>query len=228
MNTGSILIYGGSAKDREKKVDSVISQLDEKLLSTDHPDRVHITLPDKRKSIGINQIRSLLKFMATRPYSSKYKIAVVSPAEKMTTQAQSALLKILEEPPFFTVIILSVKTEESLLPTLVSRCRKMIADSVEEELFEDNEDVVTFRTVLECGVGERLKLAEELAKKEDDFIIDQLEYWVKEERYEMTNHQKFYKHKNIELLLELLQDLEETNVNTRLALENMFFKAHST
>jgi len=224
MNTGSILVYGGNAKERQQKIDDVISQLDENLLKKGHPDRVDISFADKKKSISINQIRSLIGFMSTKPYSSKYKIAVIKPAGKMTIQAQSALLKILEEPPFYAVIILSAKSEQSLLATLISRCRIIKPEAKEKNFFEGHENMTSFSTVLDYSVGERLKLAESLAKKEKVFVISLLEYWIREERYEMTHNQKFTKHKNIELLLSFLRDVEGTNVNTRLALENLFFK----
>ncbi len=224
MNTGSILISGGSSPERKQKVEAVITQLDENLLKQGHPDITFITLPLKKNSIGINQIRAMLSFMSTRPYSSKYKVAVISPADKMTPQAQNALLKILEEPPYYVCLILSAKSEHALLSTLLSRCRKIKTDTKEEELFEGGNGMVTFKTVLDSGVGERLKLAEDLAKKDEGFIINQIEYWIKEERYVMTHQEKFEKYQNIELLLEVMKDVEETNVNTRLALENLFLK----
>ena len=224
MNTGSILVYGGNAKDRLKKIDELVSQLDENLLKTAHPDKIIVLAQNKKKSIGISQIRSLISFMSLKPYSSKYKVAIISPAEKMTPQAQNALLKILEEPPFYAVLVLSSKSEQSLLPTLISRCRKIKPDTKKDDFFEGHEEIVTFKTILSYNVGEKLKLAEILAKKEGGFLINLLVYWIQEERYAMTHNHKFDKHKNIELILSLLKDLENTNVNKRLALENLFLK----
>lgn len=223
MNQGSLLICGGDLQKRKKKIENIITQLDVNLLKVDNPDRLNVSLPEKKKSIGINQIRAALSFLSTRPYSSRYKVVVIAPADKMTAQAQNALLKALEEPPEYAFFILSAKSERSLLPTLLSRCRKISADA-KEETFEESENAISFKTVLGGGVGERLKLAEDLAKNNQDFIISQLEYWAREERYEMTKNENLEKYKNIELLIELIKDLEDTNVNTRLALENLFLK----
>ena len=57
-----------------------------------------------------------------RPYSSYYKIYIVDEAEKMTVQAQNALLKTIEEPPSYAVIILITTNQEAFLPTILSRC----------------------------------------------------------------------------------------------------------
>jgi len=217
-------VCGGDTKDRLKKIDKLVSQLDENLLKKEHPDKISVFAPNKKKSIGISQIRALITFMSTKPYSSKYKVAIINPADKMTPQAQNALLKILEEPPFYAVLILSSKSEQYLLPTLLSRCRKIKPDTKEDAFFEDQKDIVTFKTVINYNVGEKLKLAEILAKKEEGLLVSMFEYWIREERYAMTHNHRYEKHKNIELLLSFLDDIENTNVNTRLALENLFLK----
>jgi len=89
-------------------------------------------------------------------------------------------------------------------------------------VFEDNKDFIHFSKILESGIGERLNLAQSISKKEHDFIIDLLEFWVREERFEMTQNGRVEKYKNIELILKFLDDLESTNVNKRLALETLF------
>ena len=224
MNTGSILVHSGSAKKRQEKVDGLITQLDQKLLKENHPDRLSVSLPKKKKNISIKQVRNLITFLSTKPYSSKHKVIIIDPADKMTSQAQNALLKTLEEPPLYAVIILSAKKEDGLLPTVLSRCRKIRSDTAQEDVLVDRKDVVSFRNLLGYTMGEKLKLAEDLAKKDRDFITGLLELWIKEERYEMTQNEMFDKHENIERLLSVLSDLEDTNVNTRLALENLFVK----
>ena len=224
MNTGAILLCGSSTQKRQEKLAELIGHLDERLLKEDHPDRLAISLPKKKKNISINQIRALITFLSIKPYSAKYKIVTIDPADKMTSQAQNALLKTLEEPPFYAVIILSSKKEDGLLPTIVSRCRKIKSDTTQEDVLVDQKDVVSFRNLLGYTMGEKLKMAEDLAKKENEFLTNLLELWIKEERYEMTQNELFDKHENLELLLSVLKDIEETNVNVRLALENLFVK----
>ena len=83
------------------------------------PDYIEIT-PDGN-SIKIAQIRKLQSDILVKPYKS-YKIYVIDEAQKMTVEAQNALLKTLEEPPKYAIIILITNNKESLLYTIKSRC----------------------------------------------------------------------------------------------------------
>ena len=83
------------------------------------PDYIEIT-PDGN-SIKIAQIRKLQSAILVKPYKS-YKIYVIDEAQKMTVEAQNALLKTLEEPPKYAIIILITNNKESLLDTIKSRC----------------------------------------------------------------------------------------------------------
>lgn len=83
------------------------------------PDYIEIK-PDGN-SIKIAQIRKLQSDIFVKPYKS-YKIYVIDEAQKMTVEAQNALLKTLEEPPKYAIIILITDNKESLLDTIKSRC----------------------------------------------------------------------------------------------------------
>ena len=81
--------------------------------------------PKKNENtIKIDQIRNLNSNMGLKPYSD-YKIYVINDAEKMTVQAQNALLKTLEEPSSYGIIILITKNEQALLQTIRSRCTEV-------------------------------------------------------------------------------------------------------
>ena len=70
------------------------------VMSGNHPDLIYVT-HEKPASIGVDDMqanRSTIRFMV-KPYSSAHKIYIVDEAEKMTVQAQNALLKTIEEPP---------------------------------------------------------------------------------------------------------------------------------
>lgn len=90
--------------------------------SQNHPDIIRIT-HEKPNSIGVEDIRGQINSdVGIKPYSSPYKVYIMNEAEKMTVQAQNALLKTLEEPPAYAVIILLTTNAEALLPTIISRC----------------------------------------------------------------------------------------------------------
>ncbi|MFQ5840661.1 MAG: DNA polymerase III subunit delta' [Candidatus Methylomirabilales bacterium] len=85
-----------------------------------HPD---VTLVEPEgTSIKIDQIRSLIAEAALKPYEGSRRVFIVDQAEALTVEAQSALLKTLEEPPPSLVLILVTWQAGTLLPTVVSRC----------------------------------------------------------------------------------------------------------
>lgn len=91
-------------------------------LSKNQPDIIYVS-HEKPNSIGVDDIRAQVNNdVAIKPYSSKYKVYIINEAEKMTPQAQNAILKTLEEPPAYAVIILLVSNINTLLPTILSRC----------------------------------------------------------------------------------------------------------
>ena len=69
-----------------------------------------------------------------RPYSSKYKIYIIADADMMSVEAQNALLKTIEEPPEYAVIMLLTENAETLLPTIRSRCVMMKLRNIKDQL----------------------------------------------------------------------------------------------
>ncbi|MCM1100946.1 MAG: DNA polymerase III subunit delta' [Acetatifactor muris] len=91
-------------------------------LSGNQPDIIRVS-HEKPNTISVDDIRAQINNdVAIKPYSSPYKIYIVNEAEKMTPQAQNALLKTLEEPPAYAVILLLTSNADELLPTILSRC----------------------------------------------------------------------------------------------------------
>jgi len=90
--------------------------------SGNQPDIIWVT-HEKPGSIGVDDVRDqLVGDIMIKPYSSRYKIYIVDEAEKLTVQAQNALLKTIEEPPAYGIIIFLTTNVEMFLPTIVSRC----------------------------------------------------------------------------------------------------------
>lgn len=93
-----------------------------KAMSKNHPDIINV-IHEKPNSIGIEEIRDqLIADVVIRPYSSPYKIYIINDAQKLTLQAQNALLKTIEEPPAYAMILLLTDNPDLLLPTITSRC----------------------------------------------------------------------------------------------------------
>ncbi len=103
-------------------------------LSANQPDIIKV-LHEKPGTISVDDIRTQINHdVAIKPYSSPYKVYIVNEAEKMTPQAQNALLKTLEEPPEYAVILLLTANVNSLLPTILSRCVVLNMKPVKDEL----------------------------------------------------------------------------------------------
>ena len=103
-------------------------------LSKNQPDIIYVS-HEKPNTISVDDIRAQVNNdVAIKPYSSKYKVYIINEAEKMTVQAQNAILKTLEEPPAYAVIVLLVSNVNSLLPTILSRCVTLNMKPVRDEL----------------------------------------------------------------------------------------------
>ena len=90
----------------------------------------------KEPVVSVDMIRSLIKDIYLKPYEGEYKVYVVPEADTMTVQAQNALLKTLEEPPDHSIIILATPEPERLLPTILSRCQRLVFRPVKRETIQ--------------------------------------------------------------------------------------------
>ncbi len=204
------LIYGGTKQDR-------INLLKEKydVNLTESPDKVVVEKSSEKKSIGIDVARKVKKFLQEKPLQSKTKIVIFTQAELLTTEAQNALLKILEEPPKYGQIFLLSKTENSLLETVVSRCAKIIVKHPRSEEIEDT-TFISIDELLSLGDTKKFEYAEKLTVLEKDEIIEVLENWLRQLRSSKT----FTQHcAAADLLTEVKESLTETNTNTKLSVE---------
>ena len=88
-----------------------------------HPD-VQLIEPDGAR-VKIDQVRALQHDLSLRPVEGRYRVAIFDQFELATTEAQNALLKTLEEPPDYVVLVVLAPDPELLLPTIVSRCQQV-------------------------------------------------------------------------------------------------------
>lgn len=88
---------------------------------------------EKIRKIKIDHIRDLFADIIEIPVMGKYKIFHIKYPENMNINAQNALLKVLEEPPRYVIILLSAKNINILLPTIKSRCTKLYVFKKEDE-----------------------------------------------------------------------------------------------
>jgi DNA polymerase-3 subunit delta' len=147
-----LLFYGGSARDRLEsglRLAQILNCLRPspagpcqqcsaclKILSGNHPDVM--TLAPLKASIGIEQILSWQEKVYRKHYEAEFKVFLLDRADTLTIPAANALLKVTEEPPERTVIILSAENAEGILPTLRSRAQSYFFPTEKMEKWLEN------------------------------------------------------------------------------------------
>ncbi len=102
--------------------------------SGNHPDVITVT-HEKPGTVSIDDVRKqIISDVQIKPYQSRWKIYIMNEAEKMTPQAQNALLKTLEEPPEYVVIMLLTTSASAMLPTVISRCVQLDMRPVDDRI----------------------------------------------------------------------------------------------
>lgn len=186
------------------------------VVSGNHPDLIHVTHA-KPGSIGVDDIREQINdTVMVRPYSSPYKVYIVDEAEKMTTQAQNALLKTIEEPPSYAVILLLTSSVEAFLPTILSRCvqlkLKPLRDSVVRDYLMDHQGVSeTDADIYAAFARGNLGKAVRIASSED----------FREMYQEVLHLLKHIKDMDISELLDYIRKLKEDSVDIQECLDFM-------
>lgn len=105
-----------------------------KAAGKNHPDIIMVS-HEKAGTISIDEIRDqVIHDVDIKPYCSPYKIYIFADADMMTPQAQNALLKTIEEPPEYAVLMLLTSNADSLLPTIQSRCVRLDLKVVDDSL----------------------------------------------------------------------------------------------
>lgn len=119
-----------------------------------HPD---LLLVDGQDTIKIEQVRELVYRLSLKPYSARYKVAIITQAENMTLEAANAILKVLEEPKPYTVIILVTDNAARLLKTITSRAQRinfgLVANSEYEQLIGDKLTAQQKRLIATLAAG---------------------------------------------------------------------------
>ena len=101
------------------------------------PDIIYVS-HEKPNTIGVDDIRTQVNNdIGIKPYSSRYKVYIIDEAQKMNQQAQNALLKTIEEPPAYGVIMLLTTNADAFLPTILSRCIRLDLKPVADDKLKD-------------------------------------------------------------------------------------------
>lgn len=183
-------------------------------LKVDWQDLLILESEEKHK---ISEIRSLQKFLSLKPYISSYKIAVIKYGQNLTIEAANALLKTLEEPPAYAIIMIIIPNKDALLKTIYSRCQKIQLNwpgkirTNSLDWHQETEKIQKFT------LKERFEYANILSQKEDlqEILTDWLIFFS----------QNLFTDKENTVMMKKIKDAQKTllkyNVNKRLLIENL-------
>ena len=151
-----------------------------------HPD-IRVWTHEKAKTFSVDEARSLVADVSIRPYDSARKIYIVPDAHLMRSEAQNALLKTLEEPPEYVVILLLTKSADAMLETVRSRCQmvELAAGQTEYDplLLQSAEDILLHVRAWDLP---RIRLAVkdlQAWKLQADTVLELFERWVRDILY---------------------------------------------
>lgn len=160
--------------------------------------------------------------------NTKPRGVILEDAHLLTTEAANSFLKILEEPPGHTIIILTAPNQDLVLPTITSRCTNIELGIANYELGEEKkktaQDLLT--KLLAAGIGERLKFAEGLRNREEGlrFCVEQIYATRKLLIQKINGKPEAISTRGLTELLERLDQTRrdlESNVNVKLCLGNL-------
>ncbi len=137
-----------------------------KIAAAISPDVITVDVPKDRRSIGVDAVREIRESAYIKPNDLAVKIYIIRDADKMTEQAQNALLKLFEEPPHGVYFLLLTSDVTAMLPTVRSRApelrceifdhstleRLLTEHSKKAEVLKRN-DPSAFRRILHAAAG---------------------------------------------------------------------------
>lgn len=215
------ILYGQSLKRQRELAMSLANFLENgKFEETKKPLIDAMFIDGETEGLGIDVARSFSDFLYLKPARSARRTLVVSGAQALTTQAQNALLKIAEEPPASSLVILVVRDLGALLLPLLSRFQKVfitgprLEGEMDEGLYANAKQLVgKFLGASKKGQSDLIKtLVSETPELVDSFMVVLLE--------ELNKHPK----ENAQALSEVLSRytaMNQFSVNRRLQLETI-------
>lgn len=174
-----------------------------------------------RNSVTIDQIRDLKRHIFQKPLSQKYKFIIIEAAEKLTDEAQNALLKILEEPPRHAILVLEAQNKHALLPTILSRVVKIQADLGVKPLSGLSQQTILGVEPLSSSLEKIPEITnpEEFLDNQMLALTELLTAKIKGKKTELTISQMV---EGIEKCAQTKQMID-ANINPRFALANLIF-----
>lgn len=213
----SILIVGQIEKTKEAAQnlcrENKISKFDVQTFETE-------------KTVGIGDIRNLQKKLFLKPLESETKAVILEAFFGMTIDSQNAFLKVLEEPPANTIIIILVSSLDFILPTILSRCSLINLQENKKLPMEELENNLQIIFDLKSRNTAKSLLIAQNNSKDRETALQFLENLIISVHETLENKNIELTTKDAQKILKSLQKtytiIKTTNVASRFALENLF------
>jgi len=177
-------------KSHEDACDQCLSC--QKIERGSHPDLFWLEAQEKNSQFSIEVIRELKREITLKPWEGTRRLALIVEVERATIEAQNAFLKILEETPSTSLIVLTSQKTENILPTVLSRCKMVhfgpIPSEIIQQRLRQKEDLsqevsVTIARLSHGSLGKALQYQKEFSEKEEllNHFLDRA-FHVDEER----------------------------------------------
>lgn len=196
-----IIFVHEETQARGKAINDTLSKNN---LNISNPDLLFFGDDDK---LGVAETRKIRNHLSLKPVSGDFKGVVIVSAQNLSLPAQHALLKTLEELPDKAFFLLGVDNENSLLPTILSRCQIQTLSYS----FSDKKYRKEIESLSDLNIDQRFELVEKLGDKES-FLKELIVFY----------REKFHKELNLSKFLDQLLEAErfsKANVNIRAILE---------
>lgn len=225
----NVYLFYGPDKEGQKNISTAFTKT---ILEYDAagfcPDLLLIA-PDENNRIVIDKAREIKKFLSLSALN-RYKVVIVSGAEYMAEATQNTLLKVLEESPSHAIIVLLVKTLDSILPTIISRSVRIPfwhfePEKIRGKFFE------TIEKLVKGNISERYALVEKILKEEPNtsrVFSEWLNFWrelfIKKLRGDSTILEAYSANETATILAKLQSihtKLITTNMNPKFAFDEL-------
>lgn len=155
------LIISKSQRQIAERVEEILSRSG---LKNPHPDLLYFPADSK---LGIAEAKKIKEHFSTKAYSAKAKAVILEDGSKLTGEAQNSLLKIFEEPPAQSIIILAAASEANFLPTLLSRCEIVYLPEIPSANPHQGDNFEKIKKLLQSSVEERFEYIEKSKEREE-------------------------------------------------------------
>ncbi|WP_027623574.1 DNA polymerase III subunit delta' [Clostridium lundense] len=178
----------------------------------EYADIIEFRLLKNKKSIGVEELKSIIREINTKPYEGDKKVIIIHNADSMTVEAQNAFLKTVEEPPKGIFILLLCEKVENLLDTIKSRCQiyklhHLYKEDMEEFLLKkysylDKKELNSICVISDCIPGRAERFMEDSELKDIRNLTLDILVNITDEDVDIFNYE--------EMLLKYRSNWEET------------------